>query len=83
MYYWSEAQAAGDVDTAHLTGALSPASGYVVEPGATVGVAAMVDIEDPSRAAGAYQLMVRYALNGKQYAETTNLSYEMEPHGCD
>lgn len=83
MYHWSEAQAAGDVDTAHLTGALSPASGYVVEPGATVGVAALVDIEDPSRAAGAYQLMVRYEVNGKRYAEMTNLSYEMEPDGCD
>jgi hypothetical protein len=59
------------------------AEGFVVDPGATAVVGAVVTIPDAEQRAGAHQVIVRYASKGRRYAELTNITYELEPDGCE
>ncbi|MFB0836249.1 hypothetical protein ACX8Z9_15390 [Arthrobacter halodurans] len=82
-YMWSDAEAARDRDTAKFVANLSPAEGFVLNPGDGAGVAVTAEVLDASQPAGAHQLRVRYRSNGREYAEVTNVSYKLEPDGCD
>jgi hypothetical protein len=83
FYMWSDAIVDRDPDAAKFVANLSPAEGFVLNPGDEAGVAVAAEVLDPSQPAGAHQLLVRYRSGGREYAEVTNVTYELNPGGCD
>lgn len=82
-YIWSERTGAAEKKAGYVVGGNPDVRGKIVEPGEQFIVATMVEVIDSSKPAGAHQLLVRYKLKGKDYAELTNVTYELRPGGCN
>lgn len=80
--YWSEEQSAGDKSYERLASAMVPATGYVVEPGAGAGVSVPAEVAETRTYATVARILIRYTMNGRQYAELSGISYELVPGGC-
>lgn len=80
--YWSDQQSAGDKGYAKLFSVLEPAVGYVVDPGQAAGVAVQATVTSTGDDVTVGRLLISYELDGTEYAELTDVDYDLKPDGC-
>lgn len=82
-YLWSDAEVDRHPETSRLAERRRrTAAGFVVRPGATVGVSATCEVLDASQGAAVRHLIVRYISEDEEYSEPTHVGYRIEPDGC-
>lgn len=81
-FYWSDMQSDGDKAYAKLFSVLEPGVGYIVGPGQAAGVAVRATVTSTGADVTVARLLIRYELEGTEYAEVTDVDYELNPGGC-
>jgi hypothetical protein len=81
LYFWTYQEEQSKYFKEPLK-AMRAAGGYIVEPGAEVGVAVPAVITEPDQDVTVGRILVRYDVGGTEYAEVSNTKYEMKPGGC-
>lgn len=80
--YWSAEQSDGDPGYQKLFSVLEPADGYTVDPGQGAGVAVQGTVTSTGADVTVGRLLVRYTMDGTEYAEVSNVDYILKPGGC-